>query len=164
MKKYIIFITLFFLFNIVFSQSKKTEIVFYINDTLIDLSDDFNLYIVIVDSSQKFIIHPSLKNNILHIDSNWNNISGKYFYVLSYKGKNYSMPIHSLASSQNMKEVFKYIEEKFILNDESLKATFTLNHEPQEYGDGTAKELLIIYINDFFQIGDNLLNIDIDFY
>jgi hypothetical protein len=155
MKKLLLLISLLFFVDFVFCQTKKSEIMFILNDSVIQLKNDFDIYLVVVDSSSKLIMKPQIENNSFYLNNTIDYFKGYKYYVFSYKEKYYNMNVPFLYHDQDMKIEFIYDENK-----NQSEATFTISYMPLEFGDGVYGVVRITDIDNFFRMSELIIDIN----
>jgi hypothetical protein len=155
MKKYFLLLCFFLLIGMLYCQTKKIEIMFTLNDSTVDLKSDFDIYLVVLDSTSKIILKPCIKNNSFYWNNELNDFYGYKYIVFGYKDKYYAVSESRLLKDQDMKIEFKYSE-----NFDKSCATIAIIFYPLEIGDGAMRITEIPQIDEYFEISKLIIDIN----
>jgi hypothetical protein len=156
MKKLTFFYCLIFIFNFnIFGQTKNIEIEFSINDTMVNIDNSFDLFLVIIDTTNKIILKPNQVNKSFYINEKIDDFQGEKFYVLSYKGKNYIMQVSSFFFIGS-KMKFEYKDKNLDIEKPFHQVYFSLDYGGERLFASYSKNIDI-----FFNAGKMMIDINL---
>ena len=162
MKK-ILYILAFFMCAIsLYGQTFTVNVEYTYNGKKIALNDDFEIFFVIIDSTQKIIIKPEITQNTFKIPDFCGYTRGHI--VFKHKKNIIWLGIETFSYTQNMRweigfDKKPYNKEFNIAtgNFEKTKAIAYIAFDPMEWGDGVVTTISIFDIKRYFKESRELL-------
>jgi hypothetical protein len=143
-------------------QNATIKVEFIINGEKAPLNNDFEIYFIVVDTVQKIIIKPEIKQNSFEIPNFCGNVKGHI--VFKYKKNIIGLGLNNFNYSQNMRweigfDKKPYDKEYGIkeANKKETKGIAYIAFHPLEHGDGTVTTISIIDLKKYFKESKTLI-------
>ena len=162
MKK-ILYILAFFMCAIsLHGQTFTVNVEYTYNGKKIALNDDFEIFFVIIDSTQKIILKPEITKNSFEIQNFYGNTSGHI--VFKYKKTIIWLGINTFSYTQNMRWEIGFDKKPYDKeynigtgNIEKTKGIAYIAFHPLERGEGVATTISIVDVKRYFKESRELL-------
>ncbi|MDI3545787.1 MAG: hypothetical protein PWQ43_1716 [Rikenellaceae bacterium] len=143
-------------------QTFTVNVEYTYNGKKIALNDDFEIFFVIIDSTQKIIIKPEITQNTFKIPDFCGNTRGHI--VFKYKKTVIGLGINPFSYTQNMRWEIGFDKKPYDKeynigtgNIEKTKAIAYIAFDPMEWGDGVIATISIVDIKRYFKASRELL-------
>ena len=167
MKKIIGFLVIVFYVLGAFGQ-ETTTIDFYIGNKRQELNNNFNVYFVYLDSTQKIIYKPQVYKNKIIRPSLLEQKEAKYYILIKFKNKVYTVTYGYYSFNKNVDDLIIYFEKKPYKkeyfweqwddeSDKSIKGGIAILFSR---GDAVCRFKPITDFGEYFKQGEELLKIE----